>query len=262
MTSIDKKSTQMEVAIQNLYKENQRLFDFQSNHPNITNTIQLYEKLEVFDNTLLLFYDHKKMQIIYASENAEKIIGYTSKELKEMGFKFYLKIFHPSHYGFPFRQIRTEYKLFPLHKHLSMLDRKIYLGGIKVIHKNGNLIRTFFKTKTLVVSEDNKPELSLMQGQDFTHLFKGKSYWIRLSIAGHTYCYVSHSKKKEFKDIISPRELDILRLIAKNKSTQEIAAALHLSKSTVDTHRKNMIARTGVVNTTALTHICKIMELL
>ncbi len=254
--------TPIETAIRNLYKKNQQLFDFQPNHLSISKTIQLYEKLEIFDNTLLLFYDHKKMQIVYTSNNAPKIIGYTGDELRSMGFQFYLKIFHPSHFCFPFRQIRTEYKLFSTYNHLSMLDRKIYLGGLKVIHKNGNLLRGFFKTKTLVVSEDNKPELSLIQGQDFTHLFKGSSYWIRLSIAGTTYCYVSHSKRKEFKDLISPKELDVLRLVAKNMPTPEIAKLLNLSTSTIDTHRKNMIARTGVINTTALTHLCKVMEIL
>lgn len=262
MTKTQITTTPIEKAIQKLYKKNQQLFDFQPNHLSISNTIQLYEKLEIFDNTILLFYDHKKMQIIYASENVSKIIGYTSEELKDMGFKFYLKILDPTHFGFPFRQLKIEYKLLPFYEHLSMLDRRIYLGGLKIIHKNGNLLRGFFKVKTLVVSEDNKPELSLIQGQDFTHLFKGKGYWIRFSIANNTYCYVSHSKRKEFKDLISPRELEVLRLVAKNKTTQEIATELHLSTKTIDTHRKNMIARTGTVNSTALTHLCKMVEIL
>ncbi len=262
MTRTMTETTQIEAAIQDLYIANQELFDFQPNYNRISNTIQFYEKLEIFDNTLLLFYDHKKMQIIYASKNANQIIGYTSEELKGMGFQFYLKVFHPTHFGFPFRQIRIETKLCSLYKHLSVLDRKIYLGGLKVIHKNGKLLRGFFKVKTLVVSENNKPELSLIQGQDFTHLFKGDSYWIRLKIGAITYCYLSHSKRKEFKDLISPRELDVLRLVAENKTTHEIATELNLSTQTIDTHRKNMIARTGVVNSTALTHLCKIMEIL
>ena len=255
-------TTPIEAAIQNLYKENQRLFDFQPDYNRISNTIQLYENLELFNNTLLLFYDHKKMRLIYAGANSAQIIGYTSEELKNFGFGFYLKVFHPSHLGFPFRQVRIERKLFPIFKHMSMLDRKVYIGGLKLIHKNGTVFRGFFKTKTIIVSEDNKPELSIIQGQDFSHLFKGDSYWIRLSIKNSTYCYVSHSKRKEYKDLISPKELDVLRLVAQNKSTPEIAEQLNLSKQTINTHRKNMIARTGVVNSTALTHLCKTMEII
>ncbi|MGJ8745039.1 response regulator [Polaribacter sp.] len=45
------------------------------------------------------------------------------------------------------------------------------------------------------------------------------------------------------KIILSNREKEILQLIAKGNSSKEIAEALFIAKSTVDTHRKNMIRK-------------------
>ena len=50
----------------------------------------------------------------------------------------------------------------------------------------------------------------------------------------------------------SSREKEILRLIAEGKSTQEIADALEIGKSTVDTHRKNLIKKLDITGRTEL----------
>jgi DNA-binding NarL/FixJ family response regulator len=45
---------------------------------------------------------------------------------------------------------------------------------------------------------------------------------------------------------LTTREKEIVRLIAEGKSTHEIAAAIHLSLLTVETHRKNIYTKLGV----------------
>lgn len=51
---------------------------------------------------------------------------------------------------------------------------------------------------------------------------------------------------------ITAREMDIVRCLCKGMSSKEIAAALFISKATVDTHRQNLIHKWGVTNTAAL----------
>lgn len=46
--------------------------------------------------------------------------------------------------------------------------------------------------------------------------------------------------------ILSSREKEILRLVGEGKSSQEIADALSIGKSTVDTHRKNIIKKFNI----------------
>ena len=51
---------------------------------------------------------------------------------------------------------------------------------------------------------------------------------------------------------LTPRELEIIRHIAAGLTNIEIAATLFLSPATVDTHRKNMLAKLHLKNTAAL----------
>jgi DNA-binding NarL/FixJ family response regulator len=56
----------------------------------------------------------------------------------------------------------------------------------------------------------------------------------------------------EGKDTLTPRERQILQLIAEAKSTREIAALLDLSVNTVAVHRANIMERLGVHKTAEL----------
>ena len=53
-------------------------------------------------------------------------------------------------------------------------------------------------------------------------------------------------------DTLSEREVDVLLGICRGLSTQEIADKLFLSKRTVDTHRANILEKTGSKNTASL----------
>lgn len=52
---------------------------------------------------------------------------------------------------------------------------------------------------------------------------------------------------------LSDREREVLRLLVKGAGTREIAGTLHISKSTVDTHRRNILDKLGCENVTCLT---------
>ena len=51
---------------------------------------------------------------------------------------------------------------------------------------------------------------------------------------------------------LTRREFQILKLIAQQYTTKEISETLHISDSTVETHRKNLIKKTNVKNSVGL----------
>lgn len=55
--------------------------------------------------------------------------------------------------------------------------------------------------------------------------------------------------------IVSPREYEVLRLIAFEYSTQEIADALYVSFDTALTHRKNLLKKLQVKNAAGLVRV-------
>ncbi|PCH97996.1 MAG: DNA-binding response regulator [Bacteroidetes bacterium] len=57
---------------------------------------------------------------------------------------------------------------------------------------------------------------------------------------------------KNYKGILSKRELEVLNLIADEYTNDEIAKKLYISKRTVDSHRQNMLNKTQAKNTAGL----------
>lgn len=51
---------------------------------------------------------------------------------------------------------------------------------------------------------------------------------------------------------LTPREVEITKLIAKEYSTRQIADILFISERTVETHRKNILKKTGTNNVVGL----------
>ena len=70
---------------------------------------------------------------------------------------------------------------------------------------------------------------------------------VRTVAAGDTYfdkkIQFSNGDKNSSKSLLSTREKEILGLISRGKTSHEIADELFIGKSTVDTHRKNMIRK-------------------
>ncbi|WP_299123396.1 response regulator transcription factor [uncultured Winogradskyella sp.] len=61
------------------------------------------------------------------------------------------------------------------------------------------------------------------------------------------------SKKSKPEISLSKREIEVLKLIAQEFTTQEIADKLFLSKHTIESYRKNLISKLGVRNLAGLT---------
>jgi len=83
---------------------------------------------------------------------------------------------------------------------------------------------------------------------------KGDSYFSReVSAILIEQLHRPASSKKKSADIpISPREIEVLKLIGQEYSNSEIAEKLFISIRTVDTHRRNLLEKLGAKNTAGL----------
>jgi DNA-binding NarL/FixJ family response regulator len=86
----------------------------------------------------------------------------------------------------------------------------------------------------------------------------------RAAMRGHSFLYPSavntlvrdfleRSDKAEDYDPLTPRELEVLKLIAEGKTTKEIAELLVLSVKTVERHRADILHRLGMRDRVDLT---------
>jgi DNA-binding NarL/FixJ family response regulator len=90
-------------------------------------------------------------------------------------------------------------------------------------------------------------------------VLKGQNYYtneVSLKLMGHFKEKVREEYNEDlaisFK--ISKREIEILDLIAKQLTNEEIADKLEISKRTVDSHRQKILAKLGLKNTAGLIH--------
>ena len=87
---------------------------------------------------------------------------------------------------------------------------------------------------------------------------------IELVAKGKTYLSDEVSKVLRKQDdaniVLTRREKEVLELIADGMTNNEIGEKLFISPSTVDTHRKNLLAKFEAKNTASLIHIASQMQ--
>jgi len=227
---------------------------------------KIIEQLMLNQNRFFLIFSHVEYWPIYFSKNFEEFMGYDPKHLAQQGLWYAFKKIHWSQFSL-FLNIRKWTKKFVKEnkKKVPLLNHGRYFCGLKFKNAWGEYRSYFLRQKMLLVNDNNEAILSFVEIEDITAIYKTNNYWSRISAKNDQYSlsrfYISTGNKKEFKDLISPKEMDILKLCNEQKSVQEISEILQLSKNTVERHRKNMIARAGVKDLTALIHVCRLCEI-
>ena len=82
-------------------------------------------------------------------------------------------------------------------------------------------------------------------------IVKGGKYFSTEIKRAYTEAMFEDKKNKEI--VLTNREKEVLKLIAEENTTQEIAAILFLSKHTIESYRKNLISKLQVKNLAGLT---------
>jgi DNA-binding CsgD family transcriptional regulator len=210
------------------------------------------------ENSVKVIFDHANLKILYISDNVPALTGYTEKDFGKASILFALKLITLDHFNFMYVWLQWA---IGIHAELGDLNRaKQAVCGVQLKHKDGHVMRILFRHIALEMAESGAVKVAAISIDDITHLIKGNFYWGRMAFDDREqdiHHFISTDKKDVQHDIISDREKEVLRLLALGKESKEIAESLFLSSHTVDNHRRNMIARTGAKDTTALVQICR-----
>lgn len=214
--------------------------------------------------SLVLIFDIKNCKIVNISKNLTNFTGYNRKEFDENMTLSLVSMLAPEH-----NSLLNVCATF-LQKVLKKLSKgyrvEYFLScwGVKLHTKAGEPIKCHLSVFPLESDAAGKPLLLFISVQDITHLMKGEDYWIR-GVFGkeekRVFVYHSGEDKTVEQEVVSEREKEVLKYIIQGLNTKQIADALSISPNTVDNHRRNMLTRTGTRDTTALIHLCKMMEI-
>ncbi len=233
-----------------------------NNYTHLNGLIQSFREMSFYENDIIGLIDHKRHRPIYISDNIEEIIGISREILFKWKSMYMLQLLDKSHFSYAYRALTEGMKFFYAIPKEERLVCRRFTCGMKFRDAEGNLRRGFIKTKALVVDDKEDLDVSIFFVKDVSHLVKGDGYWMRHTAPSKTACYIKQKGKQRFDDLLTSREIEIVELLAKHKTSSEIADQLFLSRSTVEKHRKNMIKRTAAANTTALVHLCKLAEVI
>ena len=144
----------------------------------------------------------------------------------------------------------------------DLLLTDISMGEVSGLCLTKSIMQKFPQTKIIVLSmhDDMQHVSSLLEAGALGYLLKNVKQpelfeAIEHVMAGRQYIQqmlaVSYSRfnqqKKEGRknSQLTPREIEIIKLIANEMTSAEISRELFLSEHTVETHRKNIIRKTG-----------------
>ncbi|MEM1366073.1 MAG: response regulator transcription factor [Pseudomonadota bacterium] len=126
---------------------------------------------------------------------------------------------------------------------LSIFDTQEYVRGALDAGANGYIL------KDVSADEMNRAIQTVASG----------GLHLSTQVAGSV---TSPKPHKDDEASLTPREQDVLRLVATGQSNKEVAAQLGISVRTVESHRQNLRDKTGTGNTAELVRLAQELKLI
>lgn len=192
----------------------------------------------------------------------ESFWGLNTMDAKEDRMRKILSMLEKGYESFPAESVAwftQTLQQIPVEERINL---KFHHCGIRYRRKDGKQLCIFSQGVPLKYDADHYFNYTFNFVQNVSHLIKKDFpyYWIRISYGNSNefvYTFHSESKTSSNRDLLSNREKEILKLIAEDLDTKEIADQLFISPNTIGNHRSNMIERLGVRDTTALVQLAK-----
>lgn len=213
------------------------------------------------ENSVKILFDVSTTKFLSVSSNAESISGYSEAEILNGNLSLVLKVLTLDHFLYPYTWGKWIADIYAQTGNFD--DLKVTICGVKMKHKNGQILTGIVQYAPVDIlnnTQDGVSRTAIITMTEISYLLKSDFYWMRAEFGlkeKQTHHLFSSDKINKPCDILSDREKNILRLIAQGMESKEIGKILFISSHTVDNHRRNMIAKTGARDTTALIHICK-----
>ena len=195
--------------------------------------------------------NHHSSRFEFVSKEIEKVMGYHPSEVD---LHFMNDLLHPDDRSW-FLAIGTSlinfFSQLPPEKIMKYKVRY----DIRFKRKNGDYARILYQGLLLEHDENGGFLRSLNVHTDITYLKQeGCPVLSMIGLDGEPSFrdIISKNTFAESKEELTRREKEVLKLLIQGRLSKEISSILRISKQTVDTHRKNMLHKKGLGNTSEL----------
>jgi DNA-binding CsgD family transcriptional regulator len=195
--------------------------------------------------------DLKDGEIIF-QKKLQEVLGFTSKFFQ---YKDLLRRYHPDDIDTVIRISKATIN-HCLENPESCSNSLLQLT-IRFKNDTGEYIRLLSQSTVYQTDQGSKPRLILVKLTDIS-FFESTAY-VNWSFKADNLDMDLFKEKvfSAYHDFFTTREVEIIKMIADNKSTKEIAKELNISDFTVSTHRKNILKKAQRHSTDELIIFCK-----
>jgi len=216
--------------------------------------LEIHKKLLNFFQVGEFYYfvfNVKTVEFEFINPGFKKLLGY---EPSEVNMEFWFNKIHPDDQPY-FVNFENEIGkfLYALPKEKIFNYKVQYDFRIKT--SSGNYIRILHQVITLQQYEDGGIHKTLALHSDISHIKStGKPILSLIGMDGELSYYDVQIGKPlvPLKKPVTSREREVLMLMIQGKVNKQIADILKISKETVDKHRKNMLRKNKLQNSTEL----------
>jgi|GEM_PF-2383911 len=201
------------------------------------------KRYALFPNEAIYVVDYKAIQIEPLSNNFKRITGIDTPLKNEVTALY--------------EHVHTD-NLQPFLRYTEKVLRYGYENAGRAYATeqdfNLNIYRTIHNrivlksTAILQYDSENKIRYSVGKIMDVTGLIPFQHFGYKFAGPNSQKIYTAFAGLHEFEQILTNRELEILHLVGHGMHTRQIAEKLHLSRHTVDTHKRNIIRKLEASN--------------
>lgn len=185
------------------------------------------------------------------SDGLTKVLGYAKEDVT---VPFFISLIHPEDQPW-FLNFENRVKEFYRSLRACQVPDYIIQYDYRIRKQNGEYIRVLQQITAIEFEGENKIVRFYVMHTDISHIKpEGRPVLSFIGLNDRP-SYINVEVKNLFApkdEQLSTREKEILNLMTEGCDSKTIASRLFISKQTVDTHRRNLLKKTGCENTALL----------
>lgn len=199
-------------------------------------------------------FDYVYFRMIYVEPDFTTVSGYAPENLLTGAYGFLYDILHPDD-RLPLLKIIKKINQHWKCSHPNSLRPHVSFS-YRIRKKNGNYIRLLHEWIETSSDSQGKLMYGLERCTDITH-WQGENATVLMISHSDDRKNVVYDPKEEQSEscAFTKSEIRVLRLLAEGMSSKQIAYELDITFNTVNTHRRKMLKKAEVKNTTELIQV-------
>ena len=197
---------------------------------------------------------------IYVSDSITEVTGYTPVEWT---YQLILDCIHPDDKSFIDKVLYACFKIC-MSPVLNEPIKDAIVVNYRIRHKEGHYIHVLRNGYCSSMDYNNKMTHNTSICLDISNLKHDNKQSMLIKEGNKVLVELHNDNPDDIAwQILSKREKEIVRLLCNNKTSEQISLLLFISRHTVDTHRRKILKKLNIKNTTELMFncICKGSEL-